>query len=75
MARYDAGGRRSRCKFCAKDATPINYKDVSALQKFASAQGKMYGRKRLGTCAHHQKQVKKAIKRARFLGLMRYVGR
>ncbi len=73
--RYDPAGRRNRCKYCAKDAPPVDYKDVPALQKYSSAQGKMYGRKKLGTCARHQRQIKQAVKRARFLGLLRYVGR
>jgi small subunit ribosomal protein S18 len=73
--KYDPGVRRNRCKFCGKDAPLVDYKDVPTLQKFSSAQGKMYGRKKLGTCARHQRKVSQAVKRARFLGLLRYVGR
>ena len=67
--------RKTRCKFCQKKILHVDYKDVPTLQKLSSSQGKMYGRKRLGTCARHQRQVQKAVKRARFLGLLRYVGR
>jgi small subunit ribosomal protein S18 len=64
----------TQCRFCAKDAPAIDYKDVNTLQKFCSPQGKLYDRKRLGTCARHQRGVAKAIKQARFLSLLRYVG-
>ncbi len=74
MAKYDPS-RRGSCKFCTKDAPLVDYKDIPTLQKFSSAQGKMFGRKKLGTCAKHQRLVKQAVKRARFLGLLRYVGR
>jgi small subunit ribosomal protein S18 len=76
MARkYEPAVKKGRCKFCADKVDLVDYKDVMTLQKLSSAQGKMYGRKRLGTCAVHQRQVQKAIKRARFLGLLRYVGK
>ena len=74
MAKFDPS-RKTRCKFCADKLEHVDYKDVNTLQKLSSAQGKMYGRKRLGTCARHQRQIKQAVKRARFLGLLRYVGR
>ncbi len=62
------------CKFCKKGAPPIDYKDVSTLQKCCSPQGKLFDRKRMGTCAKHQRALTRAVKRARFLGLLRYVG-
>ncbi len=64
----------TRCRFCGKDAPMVDYKDVNVLQKFASPQGKMYERKRSGLCARDQRRLAKAIKRARFLALMRYTG-
>ncbi|MHC4870564.1 MAG: 30S ribosomal protein S18 [Planctomycetota bacterium] len=67
--------KKVRCKFCSDKVDNIDYKDINLLQKLSSVQGKMYGRKRLGTCARHQRQIQKAIKRARFLALMRYVGK
>ena len=53
----------------------VNYKDVRTLQRLTTPQGKIFSRKRSGTCASHQRQVKHAIKRARFLALLPYVGR
>jgi small subunit ribosomal protein S18 len=53
----------------------VDYKDVRTLHKLNTPQGKLYSRKRSGTCAAHQRQVKRAVKRARFLALLPYVGR
>lgn len=65
-----------RCRYCSKDAPEVvDYKDVNSLQKFMSPQGKMFDRKRLGNCAKHQRAISRAIKRARFLALLRYSGR
>lgn len=75
MAKFDPARKVARCKFCQRRVEVVDYKDVPTLQKLSSAQGKLYGRKRLGTCAKHQRQVTLAVKRARFLGLLRYVGR
>ena len=66
--------RGKRCRFCRDRVEEIDYKDVPSLQKLASTQGKLFSRKRSGNCARHQRQSKWAIKRARFLALMPYVG-
>ena len=64
-----------RCRYCAKDAPPVvDHKDVAALSKFVSSQGKLYDRKRLGNCAKHQRALSRAVKRARFLALIRSAG-
>ena len=64
--------RKGRCRLCrSKSKEPVDYKDVAALQRFCTGQGKIYSRKRSGSCAKHQRQIKLAIKRARFLGLLR----
>jgi small subunit ribosomal protein S18 len=52
----------------------VDYKDVQGLKKLCTSQGKLYGKKRSGTCAAFQRAVKDAIKRARFMALMPYVG-
>ena len=64
------------CRYCAKNAPAVvDYKDVGTLSKFMSPQGKLFDRKRLGSCAKHQRAITRAVKRARFLGLLRYTGR
>jgi small subunit ribosomal protein S18 len=65
-----------RCRYCTKNAPPVvDYKDIATLQKFMSPQGKLFDRKRLGNCAKHQRAIARAVKRARFLGLLRYSGK
>ena len=66
---------RNKCRFTRARVTQIDYKDVSTLQKMVSQQGKMYGRKRTGTRSHFQRELRKAVKRARFIALLPYVGR
>lgn len=67
-----------RCRFCTKEGCPrpafVDYKDVSSMKKMLSGQGKMYSRKRSGLCATYQRAVTAAVKRARFIGLLPYVG-
>ena len=69
------GERGNKCRFTRARVTDVDYKDVPTLQKMVSAQGKLYGRKRTGTQAHFQRKVRLAVKRARFLALLPYVGR
>lgn len=56
------------------DGVLIDYKDVNLLTKYVSAQGKIFDAKRTNTSARHQRQLTNAIKRARFLALMKYCG-
>ena len=62
-----------RCKFTQAGLEHIDYKDVDTLQKFTNDQGKILPRRVTGTSAKHQRQLTRAIKRARFLALMPYV--
>jgi small subunit ribosomal protein S18 len=79
MVRKKLGrGRKNRCRFCTKDGCPrpafVDYKDVQTLKKLCTNQGKLFSRKRSGNCAAFQRACKDAIKRARFMALMPYVG-
>ncbi len=65
--------RRKTCPFSGANAPEIDYKDVGALQKLTTQQGKIFSRKRSGNCARHQRSARRAIKRARFLSLLPYV--
>ncbi len=70
--------RKNRCRFCTKEGCPrpafVDYKDVTSLKKLVSGQSKMFSRKRSGLCAPFQRAASNAVKRARFIGLMPYVG-
>ncbi len=65
---------RSKCRFCRLKMDSIDYKDVQTLSKLTTSQGKLFSRKRSGNCAYHQRSARNAVKRARFLGLLPYVG-
>lgn len=66
---------RNKCRFTRSRVYSIDWKDVATLQKMISQQGKIYGQKRTGTRSHFQRKLKTAIKRARFMALLPYVGR
>ncbi|MFZ5801346.1 MAG: 30S ribosomal protein S18 [Candidatus Omnitrophota bacterium] len=65
--------RRKFCRFCREEKGDgvIDYKDLARLTKFLTDRGKIVSRRITGTCAKHQRQVARAIKRARFLALIR----
>ncbi len=70
MARYF---RRKRfCKFTAEGYTEIDYKDLNTLKAYISETGKIMPSRVSGTKAGYQRQLKTAIKRARFLALVPY---
>jgi small subunit ribosomal protein S18 len=66
------GRRSNKCRFC-REMREVDYKDIDTLNKLTSAQGKLFSRKRSGNCARHQRAMKRAVKRARFVALMPYV--
>ncbi|MBU1178041.1 30S ribosomal protein S18 [Patescibacteria group bacterium] len=66
--------REKKCRLCEQQAQEVDYKDVNLLRGFVSFQGKIINRKRTGNCAKHQRLATRAIKRARFLALLPYVG-
>lgn len=61
------------CYFCKENKTPW-YSDVASLQKFVTERGKMFGRTRTGLCAKHQRRFTSAMKHARLLALLPFVG-
>ena len=73
--RRPAGGMRRKkvCQFCADKTEVIDYKDVDKLKKYVTERGKILPKRITGTCAIHQREVTKAIKRARIVALLPYV--
>jgi small subunit ribosomal protein S18 len=67
-------GRRKSCPYCRDKVEQVDYKDTGTLRKFASDKGKIRSRRITGACRRHQSQIARAIKRARELALMPYVG-
>ena len=66
--------RRKVCAFCMDKATEIDYKDVNKLKKYITEKGKIISRRQTGTCAKHQRELTTAIKRARTMAYLPYVG-
>lgn len=52
----------------------VDYKDVELLKKLTNRQGKIIGRRKSGCTAVSQHAVTRAIKRARYMALLPYVG-
>jgi len=66
--------RRKVCRFCADTSLEINYKDARMFRYFITERGKIMPRRISGTCAKHQRCLSHAIKRARTIALLPYVG-
>lgn len=66
--------RRKVCRFCADSNLVIDYKDQKLLKYFITERGKIIPRRISGTCARHQRTLTHAIKRARTIALLPYVG-
>ena len=64
--------RRKSCPFSGKDAPRIDYKDVRLLQGFVSERGKIVPSRITAVSALKQRELARAIKRARFIGIMPY---
>jgi small subunit ribosomal protein S18 len=64
--------RRKACSFCVDGVKVIDYKDVGRLRRFLSDRGRIEPRRKLGTCAKHQRALAIALKRARHLALLPY---
>ncbi|WP_319585559.1 30S ribosomal protein S18 [uncultured Desulfobulbus sp.] len=66
--------RRRVCRFCTDKDIVIDYKDAKNLKNFVTERGKIIPRRIYGTCAKHQRQLTEAVKRARQLALLPYMG-
>jgi len=79
----DSGGGPRRSKFGRFGAPrrevlpeePLEYKNSPYLAKFVSANGRIQSRKRTGFSGQNQRKLANAIKHARLIGLMPFVGR
>ena len=67
-------GRSAPKIFTGDIRGPIDYKDLETLARFLGPQGQIVSRRRTGFAAQRQREVKKAVKRARHLGLIPFVG-
>ncbi|MEM6414772.1 MAG: 30S ribosomal protein S18 [Pseudomonadota bacterium] len=66
--------RRKTCPFSGDNAPKIDYKDPKLLQRFISERGKIVPSRISAVSFKKQRELARAIKRARFLALLPYVG-
>jgi len=64
--------KKKFCLFCKERVNLIDYKKSDALGNFTSETGKIFPARVTGTCSYHQKQLTKAIKRARHMALIKF---
>ena len=62
------------CRFEKDGIFEIDYRDIATVNRYVSSQGKMSSGKRNGNTAFYQRQLAVAVKRARYLALLPYVG-
>ena len=73
LARRPFFRRRKTCPFSGANAPKIDYKDVKLLQRYVSERGKIVPSRITAVCAKKQRELSKAIKRARFMALIPYL--
>jgi len=70
MARFFR--RRRYCRFTAEGVKEIDYKDINTLKQYVTETGKIVPSRITGTKSRYQRQLSRAIKRARYLALLAY---
>ena len=72
MVREKGKKKKRVCAFCVDKIEHVDYKEVGRLRKYITERGKILPRRISGNCAHHQRQLTVAIKRARQLAMLPY---
>lgn len=67
--------RKIDCYFSKNQIDEIDYRNTELLTRFLSSWGKIKPARESGVCTKHQRQLARAIKNARYLGLLSYVKR
>jgi small subunit ribosomal protein S18 len=65
--------KKKSCKFCLEKVGELTYMDHPKFQKFLTERGKIVPSRISGNCAKHQRQLARAVKRARSAALLPYV--
>lgn len=66
--------RKKFCYFKKNNIEHIDYKDITLLTRFLGRSGQITPRRFTGTSAKYQRKLSNAVKRARFMALIPYVG-
>ncbi len=64
--------RKKYCRFTAENTEEIDYKDLATLRAYITETGKIVPSRITGTRSRYQRQLARAVKRARFLALLPY---
>jgi len=70
----DVAQKKKYCRFKKNGIKHIDYKDANFLMKFVNDQGKLLPRRLTGTSFKFQRKISTAVKRARHLAILPYVG-
>ena len=65
-------GRKRYCRFTAEGIKEIDYKALEVLKEYVTETGKIVPSRITGTSARYQRQLARAVKRARYLALLPY---
>jgi len=65
--------RRKYCAFCKDKVKFVDFKNFKVLENYVLETGKILPARVTGTCGYHQKQLSKAIKRARHMAFLKFV--
>ncbi|HOL18445.1 MAG TPA: 30S ribosomal protein S18 [Bacillota bacterium] len=70
--RRDKGRKPKKkvCSFCVEKIDTVDYKQYEKLKRFITERAKILPRRISGNCANHQRQLTRAIKRARIMALL-----
>jgi len=66
--------KKRGCPFTAAGVKHIDYKDIETLTRFITERGKIIPRRITGVSARHQQKLVKAIKQARYMALLPFIG-
>lgn len=72
--KYRKPSKKKVCAFCVAGEKTIDYKDVAKIRKYVTEKGKILPRRQTGVCSCHQRELANAIKRARNMALLPYLG-
>jgi len=67
--------KEKQCHFCVNNLKEIDYKDADLLRRFINSYGKIFPKKRMGTCSGHQRKLAAAIKRARVMAILPFTNK
>lgn len=62
------------CPFCHENNEP-DFRDTEMLRRYVSERGKIQSHARTGVCSKHQRSIATAIKHARHIALLPFVGK